>query len=94
MFITEERVNILLNTLNKAVTMLLEACNVNKTQDEILQLKNVVKNNNSNHKQQKRIKNIHFIQKKKCSHVKSHTTNKLKITRTMRKILVKRKRLD
>jgi hypothetical protein len=41
----------LLNILNEVVTMLLDTFNVNKTQDEVLTLKNMAKNNNSNHKE-------------------------------------------
>jgi hypothetical protein len=83
MFTDEQCIDLLLNTLNEAVSMLLETCNVNKTEEEVLVL---------NNKQQNIIKNIHFIGKK-TSNVKSNTTNK-KLTRTMVENLVRSKILD
>ncbi|CAF1156974.1 unnamed protein product [Rotaria sordida] len=65
MFTREEHVDLLLNTLNEAVIMLLDACNANQAQDEILSLKKIAKNKNSNHKQQqKTIKKCSFYHKK------------------------------
>jgi hypothetical protein len=81
MFTIEQRVDLLLNTLNEAVTMLFKACNINTTEEKVLILRNMPM-----------IKNIRFI-RKNCSNAKSNTTNK-KMTRTTIKNVVRSKILD
>jgi hypothetical protein len=78
MFTTEEQVD---HKLNKAVTMSLEAFDVNKTRNEVLLLKNM--NKNSDHKrQEKSIKTARFMHKKmlvnseKRSNIKANATIK------------------
>jgi hypothetical protein len=76
MLTSDERADLLLDTLNKAVTMLLEVCNVNKGEES----KSIVKNRNSNSNQRKIINNKH--RSKKCLNIK-------KVTRTTAKNLVR-----